>query len=102
MTPLYRRPLDLVLVACFALFAFTSLAMEPYVVFGVDYARAGGPLAAAWQLYTTRWDPAFLDRPLFLRVMCGIDLFIFGPFYLILIYAFVKGRSWIRIPGTRR
>jgi hypothetical protein len=96
---LRRRPFDLVLVAFFALFAFTSLVMEPYFVFGVDYHRAGDPFAAGWLLYATRWDPAFLDRPLFLRIMCGIDLFVFGPFYFVLIYAFAKERDWIRIPG---
>jgi hypothetical protein len=96
---LAERPYDLALVACFALFAFTSLVMEPYFVFGVDYHRSGDPFAAAWLLYATRWDPAFLDRPLFLRIMCGIDLFVFGPFYLVLIHAFVKRRNWIRTPG---
>ncbi|MFN7952714.1 MAG: emopamil-binding family protein [bacterium] len=94
-----NRALDRVLVACFALFAFTSLAMEPYVVFGLDLRRAGDPLAAGWLFYASRWDPAFLDPPLFLRVMCAIDCFVFGPFYLVLIYAFVKRREWIRAPA---
>jgi hypothetical protein len=31
-----RHPLDFFLTASFCLFAFTSLAMEPYVVFPVD------------------------------------------------------------------
>jgi hypothetical protein len=96
---LRRRPFDLALIFFFGLFAFTSLVMEPYFVFGVDYRRASDPFAAGWLLYATRWDPAFLDRPLFLRIICGIDLFVFGPFYFVLIYAFVKERSWIRIPG---
>jgi hypothetical protein len=93
------RRSDLALCACFALFAFTSLVMEPYVVWGLDYHRAGDPFAAGWLLYATRWDPAFLEPPLFLRIMCGIDLFIFGPFYLVLIYAFIKQKNWIRIPA---
>jgi hypothetical protein len=93
------RPIDRVLVGCFCLFAFTSLVMEPYFVFGVDYHRVGDPFAAGWLLYATRWDPAFLDRPLFLRIICAIDLFVFGPFYLVLVYAFVKRRDWIRIPA---
>ncbi len=94
-----NRALDRVLVVWFALFAFTSLAMEPYVVFGLDLHRAHDPLAVAWLLYASRWDPAFLDPPLFLRVMCGLDCFVFGPFYLVLIYAFVRRRDWIRAPA---
>jgi uncharacterized membrane protein YobD (UPF0266 family) len=31
--------------------------------------------------------------------MCGIDAFVFGPFYLVLIYALSRARSWIRIPA---
>jgi EXPERA (EXPanded EBP superfamily) len=89
---------DAVLIGFLALFAFTSLVMEPYFVFGVDYHRAGDPFAAAWLFYS-RWDPAFLDRPLFLRIICGIDLFVFGPFYLVLIYALIKRREWIRVPA---
>ncbi len=94
---LRSRPRDCALVALFALFAFTSLVMEPYFVFGVDYARAHDPFAAGW-LWYARFDPAFVDRPLFLRVVCGVDLFVFGPFYLVAIYALVRARAWIRVP----
>jgi hypothetical protein len=90
---------DRVLVAFFVLFAFTSLAMEPYVVLPVDLARATDPLGRLWYFYAKSWDPLFLDPPLFLRVMCAIDMFLFGPFYLVLIYAFVKRKNWIRVPG---
>ena len=41
----------------------------------------------------------FLDPPLWLRIMCAIDGYVFGPFYLVLIFAFVKGRDWVRIPA---
>jgi hypothetical protein len=97
--PIWRRPFDLALVCFFALGAFTSLVMEPYFVFGIDYHRAGDPFAAGWLLYASSWDPAFLDRPLFLRIICGIDLFVFGPFYFFLIYGFIKERQWIRLPA---
>ncbi len=39
---LHRRPLDLILVTFFVLFAFTSLVMEPYFVFGLLVCRALG------------------------------------------------------------
>jgi hypothetical protein len=92
-------PIDRVLIACFALFAFTSIFMEPYVTFGVDLTRAGGPLARAWYFYARSWDPLFLDPPLYLRVMTGVDEWIFGPMYVVLIYAFLRRREWIRAPA---
>jgi hypothetical protein len=90
---------DRALIACFALFAFTSLVMEPYFVLGDGLARFHDPLGRAWYYYAASWDPLFLDAPPFLRLICGIDLFVFGPFYLVAIYAFVRRRDWIRIPG---
>lgn len=98
-TPLRQRPTDLVLVCCFAVFAFTSLVMEPYIVFGADLRQPGAdPFARAWALYC-QWDPLFLDTPSWLRIMCGIDTFVFGPFYLVLIFALVREREWIRLPA---
>jgi hypothetical protein len=93
---LRARPFDCALVACFALFAFTSLVMEPYFVFG-DLAHPHDLLSRGWRWYA-QFDPAFLDRPLWLRIVCAIDMFVFGPFYLISIYAFWRARNWIRIP----
>ena len=34
-----------------------------------------------------------------MQMMSGISAFIFGPFYLVMIYAFVRGLNWIRIPA---
>lgn len=92
-------PLDRLLVGCFAVFAFTSICMEPYITFGVDLAHATGPLGRAWYFYAHNWDPLFLDQPAYMRVMTGIDEWIYGPMYLVLIYAFVRRRDWIRLPG---
>lgn len=97
--PLKQRPLDIFLVACFAVFAFTSLVYEQYIVFGVDLAATTDPIGRSWYWYARSFDPIFLDTPLWLRIMCGIDAYLFGPFYLVLIYAFVRARDWIRIPA---
>ncbi len=96
---LSQRPFDLFLVVWFCVFAISSLVMEMYIVFGVDLAASRDPFGRAWHFYAASWDPIFLDTPLFLKIMCGIDAFVFGPFYLVLIYAFATGKNWIRIPG---
>jgi hypothetical protein len=95
---LRERPLDLFLVLCFSVFAFTSLVMEMYIVFDVDLRTATDPFGRAWRFYC-QWDPLFLDTPLWLRIMCGIDGFVFGPFYLLLIWALWRERAWIRLPA---
>lgn len=100
LTPQDRLPtIDRVLIACFGLFAFTSIFMEPYITFGVDLATATGPLGRAWYFYASRWDPLFLEPPIYLRVMTGIDEWVYGPMHLALIYAFVRRRAWIRLPA---
>lgn len=93
-----RKRTDVVLMAFFVLFAFTSLIMEMYVVLGVDLRAATDPLGRAWNWYAQR-DPIFYDPPLFLWLMCAVDALAFGPFYLVLLYAFRNRREWIRIPG---
>ena len=99
MKPLRSRPFDAFLVFCFSLFAVSSLVFEPFIVFDVDLSTASDPVGKTWYWYASSFDPIFLDTPLWLRIMCGIDAFVFGPFYLVLIYALVRARSWIRVPA---
>jgi len=99
VAPLRQRPFDLMLVVWFVVFAFTSLVMEMYITFSVDLSAATDPFGRVWFWYADSFDPIFLDPPYFLWLMCTFDGFIFGPFYLVLIAAFIKGWSWIRLPA---
>ena len=91
--------IDRMLIAFFALFAFTSIFMEPYITFGVNLAKARSPLGRAWYFYARNWDPLFLEPPSYMRDRTGIDEWLYGPTYLVLIYAFVRRREWIRSPA---
>jgi hypothetical protein len=97
--PLKARPLDAFLVASFVVFAITSFVYEQYIVFGVDLASSTDLVGRSWYWYAHSFDPVFLDPPLWLRIMCGIDAYLFGACYPAFIYAFVKGRNWVRIPA---
>lgn len=99
LMPLRCRPFDAFLVFWFSLFAISSLVYEQFIVFDVDLATATDVFGRSWYWYARSFDPIFLDTPLWLRIMCGIDAYVFGPFYLVLIYALVRGRNWIRIPA---
>ena len=46
-----------------------------------------------------RFDPVLLARPPWWRATIWIDSLLFGPFYAAAIYAFVKGREWIKNPS---
>jgi hypothetical protein len=94
-----RHPLDWVFIVIFPIFAFTSLVLEQWIVWGVDLRTATDPLGRAWGWYARTLDPLLLDRLLSIRVMFGIDAFVFGSFYLLLSYAFLRRRNWIRMPA---
>ncbi|MDH3201122.1 MAG: DUF2781 domain-containing protein [Myxococcales bacterium] len=97
--PLRHRPFDAFLVFWFCLFAVSSLVYEQFIVFNVDLSATTDVFGRSWYWYARSIDPIFLDTPLWLRVMCAIDAYLFGPFYLVLIYAFVRGRNWVRVPA---
>jgi hypothetical protein len=99
VTPLRDRPFDAVLVFFFCVFATSSLIYEQFIVFDVDLSSTTDIFGRSWYWYARSFDPVFLDTPLWLRIMCTIDAYVFGPMYLVLIYAFVKGRNWVRIPA---
>lgn len=94
-----RHPLDGLFIVAFSIFAFTSMVLEQWIVFGVDLAAATDPLGRAWRWYAESFDPLLLDRLLSIRVMFGIDAWLIGPFYLVLVYAIVRRRNWIRLPA---
>lgn len=94
-----QHPLDRLFIVAFPIFAFTSLILEQWIVWGVDLRTATDPLGQAWGWYARTLDPLLLDRRLSIRVMFGIDAFVFGPFYLVLFYAFLRRRNWIRLPA---
>ena len=44
------------------------------------------------------FDPLQRLRPMWWQATIWLDVILFGPFYLAAIYAFIKGKDWIRIP----
>ncbi len=45
------------------------------------------------------FDPALLERAAWWRATIWIDIILFGPFYAVAAYAFIRGKNWIRIPS---
>jgi len=48
--------------------------------------------------YGRTYDPLLVARPPFWRATIWLDVLLFGPYYIAAIYAFWKGKDWIRLP----
>jgi hypothetical protein len=101
--PLRNRPVDIAIVVFFLvnLFFITYMVdVEQLVIANPDDFEY--PLwPPAWLIdlvhwYGRRFDPVLMARPAWWRATIWIDSLFFGPYYAVAIYAFVKGRNWIR------
>jgi hypothetical protein len=104
--PLNRRKLDYLFIAFFILnFTFITYIVDieqiiianPY-----DFEYPIWPPAPFVDLvhnYGSTFDPVLMARPMWWRMTIWIDTLFFGPFYAFAIYAFVRGKEWIRLPS---
>ena len=49
--------------------------------------------------YGNSFDPLLIARPQWWKMTIWIDVLFYGPFYALAVYAFVRGKEWIRIPA---
>jgi hypothetical protein len=104
--PLRRRPLDIGLIAFF----FVNLTFTTYVV-SLEQVAIADPfhftpplwpperLIALVHWWEKSFDPLLLARPAWYRATIWLDVLVFGPFYAAAIWAYAKGREWIRLPS---
>jgi hypothetical protein len=104
--PLRERPIDVALLVFF----WINLLFITYVV---DIEQITLPsVQGAWSYpvwpprpavdlihwYGSSFDPVLMARPPWWKATIWIDSLFFGPFYAFAIYAFTKGKDWIRVP----
>jgi hypothetical protein len=58
------------------------------------------PLLALVHWWEQTYDPLLWARPAWYRATIWLDVLAFGPYYVAAIYAFWRGRDWIRIPSV--
>lgn len=104
--PLRRRRIDLLFLAFFAVnlgFITYIVDLEQLVVADPRHFTyppwPPAPLVDLVHAYGTRFDPLLMARPAFWRMTIWIDVLGFGPFYACALYAFWRGRDWIRLPA---
>lgn len=104
--PLSRRKVDLLPIAFFVINVFYTI---PWVdLEQVLIAHPSERYEAIWPPqgvidtvhdYGKRYDPLVMARPLWYRTTLAWQALLFWPFYAVAIYAFVKGKDWIRTPA---
>ncbi|HEY7953984.1 MAG: EXPERA domain-containing protein [Polyangia bacterium] len=104
--PLSQRRWDLLFIAFFAI----NLGFITYMV-DVEQIVIADPLHFTYPFWPPHamvdlvhwwgrnYDPALMAREPWWRATIWIDALLFGPFYAVALYAYVKGKSWIRIPS---
>jgi hypothetical protein len=104
--PLSRRRLDLL----FIVFFLINLLFITYIV-DIEQIIIPDPLHFQYPIwppaplvdmvhsYGRMFDPLLLARPPWWKATIWIDALFFGPFYAVALYAYTKGKDWIRIPS---
>ncbi len=102
--PLSKRPIDILLIVFFIinLFFITYIVdLEQLVIANVsNFTYPIWPPKIFVDLvhwYGNNFDPVLMARPAWWRATIWIDSIFFGPFYAFAIYAFAKGKNWIRM-----
>src|SRR3982751_6713147 len=103
--PLRKRPIDIAILVFFLinlLFITYIVDLEQLVIPDAshfDYPAWPPPGAVdVIHWYGQHYDPVQIARPAWWKMTIVLDVFLFGPFYVFAIYAFVRGKNWIRIP----
>jgi hypothetical protein len=99
--PLRQRPVDLFFAIVFLLFAVTSAISDAIPTLGIAMdPHSANALARANYWYAVSTDPLFMHPPVWMRIVTGLSAFVYGPFYLLLVYCLVKGKNWIQLPSV--
>ena len=104
--PLGERRLDLAFIVFFAI----NLGFITYIV-DIEQLTVANPWSGTYPLWPPKpfvdmvhwwgrsFDPPLRAREPWWRATIWLDVIGFGPFYAFAIYAFIKGRSFIRVPA---
>jgi hypothetical protein len=98
--PLRERSRDWFFVVVFAIFASISFLIDTANTVGRPNPHSPNPMARFVYDHMVGIDPVLIANPRAVQVGVGfVSAMLFGVFYLVLIYAFVRGREWIRLPA---
>ncbi len=103
---LRQRPIDIAILAYFIfnLFFITYFFDLEQIVIANAAHFTYPPWPPKFLVDLSHWwgrtfDPLLFARPVWWRATIWIDAILFGPYYAFAIYAFIRGKNWIRIPS---
>ncbi len=99
IVPLRERRYDWFFIIAFGSFAMTSFLADAVNVILKPDPQGYFMARMVFEHYARGADPLLIANPRFVQTGTALSAFLFGPFYLVLIYAFVRGRNWIRVPA---
>jgi hypothetical protein len=106
VNPLRERKLDVAILAFFLvniLFITYVVDLEQLVIadpYHFTYPLwPPAPAVDAIHWWGRTFDPVLMARPVWWKMTLWIDALGFGPFYVVAIYAFIRGKNWIRLPS---
>jgi len=98
--PLAERKFDYFFIVMFSLFFITSMIADMVPTLGYEMRPdSSNPIIRANYDYAYGCDPLFMNPPVWMRIVTGLSALVYGPFYLVLVYAFIKGKNWIHVPA---
>lgn len=96
--PLKLRKFDYLFVLFFSWAFVSSMISDAIPTLGiVESPHSSNILARINYFYASVNDPLFLHPPVWMRFVTGLSAFVYGPFYLLLVFALVKGKNWIQL-----
>ncbi|MCU1475470.1 MAG: hypothetical protein JWQ64_163 [Subtercola sp.] len=99
--PLAKRPFDIVFVVFFSIFFVTCLISDAIPTLGIAQTPDAPLIFAQWNYaYSSVNDPLFLHPPFWMRIVTGLSAFVYMPFYVLLVLAFIRRWNWIQLPAV--
>ncbi|MDI1465152.1 emopamil-binding family protein [Catellatospora sp. KI3] len=99
--PLRERRIDVFFAVVFSVFTITSLISDLMPTLGFDFSSPSDNFilnSNHWYAHDT--DPLFMHPPVWMRIVTGLSALVYMPFYLVLVYALIRGRNWIQLPAV--
>ena len=102
VVPLRERRRDWFFIVVFAIFASASFVTDSVQLVSRPDPHSNYVIARyVYNTYVATVDPILAASPRFLQVTGGgVSALLFGVCYLVLVYAFARGRDWIRLPAV--
>ncbi|MDP3236180.1 MAG: emopamil-binding family protein [Myxococcales bacterium] len=99
--PLRQRRVDLFLAVVFVVFAISTAISDTIPTFGIELTPdSPNPVVRMNYAYAMGTDPLFMHPPVWMRMVTGLSLFVYAPFYLVLAWCLVKGKNAIQLPAV--